>query len=489
MLGINWKIILKVISAIAFIIGVAFLIPFFISIVCVESLNLSFGLSSGIIMLISSFLYFRTRDASDKLGKREGYLIVTLSWFFIGILGSLPYYFSIDNLSFASSIFESFSGLTTTGATIFNDLEILPRSILMWRSLTQWIGGMGIIVFTVAIFPLLGIGGVELFVAESPGPTSSKIHPRIRETARRLWYIYVSMTLMLMVILFAEGMDWFDSVNHGLTTMATGGFSTRNQSIAFYDSALIEYTLVLFMFLSGTNFTLIYFGFKGKFQRFIQSEEFKAYFVLILLSTLFAWAVVHFNTVQPLELSFRQSLFQVVSIITTTGFVTADYTSWQIAGTFFFFMLLFAGGCAGSTSGGVKIIRHLVFAKNSFLEFKRLLHQNALIRIRLDNEIVRARILTHILVFLLQYIFVFFAGSFIMTFILSDFDQPLLSALGAVATSLANVGPGIADLGPMDNFAAVPDSGKCVLSFIMLVGRLEIFSVLILFTPYFWRNN
>jgi len=489
MFGINWKVILNVVFAISFIIGVAFLIPFFISVICVEQINISFGLSSIIILLISLWGYFNTKDAKNTLGKREGYLIVTLSWFFIGLLGALPYYFSIDNLSFASSVFESFSGFTTTGASIFDDLETLPRSILIWRSLTQWIGGMGIIVFTVAIFPLLGIGGVELFVAESPGPTSSKIHPRIKETARRLWYVYVGMTLMLMFILFLEGMDWFDSINHGMTTMASGGFSTKNQSIAFFNSAVIEYTLVFFMFLAGINFTLIYFGFKGKFKRFAHSEEFKAYFGLVILSTLFVWALIHFNTSQSMALSFRQSLFQVVSVITTTGFVTADYTSWHISGTFFFFMLLFVGGCAGSTSGGVKIIRHLVFAKNSFLEFKRLLHPNALLRVRLDNEIVRARILTHILVFLLQYIFVFFAGVFIMTFILSDFDQPILSALGAVATALSNVGPGIADLGPTDNFSAVPDSGKCILSFIMLIGRLEIFSVLILFTPYFWRNN
>lgn len=465
------------------------LIPSLVSFIYDEASLHSF-LTIAISTLIgSSFIFYKCTTKENKIGKREGYIIVVFSWIVIGVMSALPYYFTIGTLSPVASLFESFSGLTTTGATIFQDIEALPQSILIWRSLTQWIGGMGIIVLTVAIFPLLGIGGVELFVAESPGPTSNKIHPRIKETAKRLWILYVALTAVLTLVLKLEGMIWFDAINHGLTTMATGGFSTKNASIGHYNSALIQYTLVLFMFLAGINYTLIYAGIKGRFHKFWESDEFKAYTGFVLFSIVFIALIIYSNSDSGLEKSIRQSSFQVVSLITTTGFVSADYTSWHPTGTVFFFCLLFCGACAGSTAGGIKIIRHFVFTKNSFLEFKRLLHPEALIRVRVDNIIVRGKIITHILVFLLVYLFIFLIGTFLMSFILADFDNPLLSAMGAVATSLGNVGPGIGDLGPMDNFSQVPDIGKAILALIMLIGRLELFSVLILFTPYFWKDN
>lgn len=433
-----------------------------------------------------SWYFFKTKE---NVAKREGYLIVALGWMAMCLFSTLPYLLSGTLPEFTNAFFESMSGLTTTGASVINDIEAVPKGILFWRSLTQWIGGMGIIVLTVALFPLLGIGGVELFIAEAPGPTSDKIHPRIKETAKRLWGIYVGMTALLSLLLYLCGMNFYDSVNHGLTTMATGGFSTKNASIAHFDIPLIQYLLTFFMFLAGTNYTIIYFGLKGKLLKVWRSEEFRTYVLLLLGSILIITTLVYNFTDLSLEQSFRDSAFQIVSIITTTGFVSADYTSWSPALTLVFFCLLFIGGCAGSTSGGIKIIRHLVLFKNTFLEFKRLLHPRALIRTKVDAQLVAPKVLTHILVFLLIYLGIFFSGSIIMAMILKGYDQPLMTAFGAVATAIGNVGPGIGAVGPVDNFAHIPDLGKWFLSFLMLLGRLELFTILILFTPYFWKTN
>ena len=445
--------------------------------------------SSGVTIFSGFLFWFFSRKSNKNIGKREGYLIVALGWMSVALFSSLPYLFSDTLPGITNAFFESVSGLTTTGASVINDIEALPKGVLFWRSLTQWIGGMGIIVLTVAIFPLLGIGGVELFVAEAPGPTSDKIHPRIKETAKRLWFIYLGLTLLLMVILYLNGMTFYDAINHGLTTMATGGFSTKNASVAYFNSPGIQYTITFFMFLAGINYTIIYYSLTGNFKKVWKSDEFKVYLFSMLALIVLVTFVVFQTTGNSFEQSFREAAFQIISVITTTGFVSADYTSWTPALTLLFFCLLFVGGCAGSTSGGIKVIRHLVFFKNSFLEFKRLLHPNAIIRIKIDNQMVAPRILTHILVFLLLYLMLFVMGSVIMTFILSDFAQPLISSVGAVATALGNVGPAIGELGPLDNFASVPLPGKWLLIFLMLLGRLELFTILILFTPYFWRIN
>ncbi len=438
---------------------------------------------------IGATAWYFSKDRSKKIGKREGFLIVSLGWLTVALFSALPYWFSGVLSDFSNAFFESVSGLTTTGASVINDIEIVPKGILFWRSLTQWLGGMGIIVLTVALFPLLGIGGVELFVAEAPGPTSDKIHPRIKETAKRLWYIYVGLTALLIVLLKLNGMSVYDAINHGLTTMATGGFSTKNASIAYFQNPVIHYLIAGFMFIAGINYTVIYYSIKGNFRRVWNSDEFKTYIFLIFSLTMLVALIVYHSTGQGVEQSFREGLFQITSIITTTGFVSADYTSWTPFITILFFILLFVGASAGSTSGGIKIIRHLVIFKNTILELKRLLHPKAIIRMKVDKKIVAPRVLTHILVFLLLYMILFIIGSMIMTVVLSDFDQPLLTAIGAVATSLGNVGPSIAELGPLDNFSAVPTSGKWVLISLMLLGRLELFTILILFTPYFWRIN
>ncbi len=448
----------------------------------------SFVYSSAICLVVG--VPFIRLKKQDRINKREGYLIVAGGWLLLCLASSMPYLFS-DTIPLASSaIFESTSGFTTTGASVLADIEATSKSILFWRSLTQWIGGMGIIVLTVAIFPLLGIGGVELFVAEAPYPTSDKIHPRIKETAKRLWLIYLSLTILLTLILFlVSGMSFYDAINHSLTTISTGGFSTKNDSIAHFDSPLYQYPLILFMFLAGMNYTVIYFGLKGNLKKVWASDEFKFYLLGVLGLCLIVGLSVYHSTSLSLEKSFRDAAFQIVSIITTTGFVSADYTAWNNALTLIFFLLLFGGACAGSTSGGIKMIRHLVFFKNSVLEFKRLLHPKGLIRIKIDKNVVAGRTMTHILVFLMVYMILFATSSIVMIFILGDVEQPILTAIGASATCLGNVGPAIGAVGPVDNFAFIPEHGKLFLSVIMIIGRLELFTFLIIFTPYFWRAN
>lgn len=440
------------------------------------------GILSGGVGIL---LWFNRFGEDDSIGKREGYLIVAFGWLTMVTFGTLPYLFSGVTKDFTDALFETISGMTTTGASIFTDIEALPHGILYWRSLTQWIGGMGVIVLTVAIFPLLGIGGIELFVAEAPGPTSDKIHPRIRETAKRLWYIYVGLTVTLAVILYFAGMTPYDAINHALTTMATGGFSTKNASMAYYDAPAIQYPVILFMFLAGANYTVLYFSLKGRFKNVWRSDELKAYLLVVGILSVIVTLSVHSATDQPWEKSFRDSLFQIVSIITTTGFVSADYTSWTSGLTMLFFVLMFLGACAGSTSGGIKLIRHLVFFKNSLLEFKRIIHPRAIVPLKLNGSVVAPKIMTHIIIFLLLYMILFVLGSIVVSVMGLDFD----TAVGAVATSLGNVGPGIGKVGPMDNFAWLSWDVKLVLSFLMLLGRLEIFTILVLFTPYFWKLN
>lgn len=442
-------------------------------------------ISLGISGFVGAVLFLSFSKQDQNIRKREGYLIVALSWIFMSLFGMLPYILSHQIPTFEDAIFETVSGLTTTGATILTDIEVMPKGILFWRSMTQWIGGLGIIVLTVAIFPLLGIGGIELFVAESPGPTSDKVHPRISETAKRLWYVYVGLTLAATLLYWVGGMTFFDAINHGLTTLATGGFSTKNASMAHFDSAFIQYVAIFFMFLAGTNFTVIYFGLMGKLRRVLGSDEFKAYAIALVGLAIILFYPISASTGIDYELAFRKSLFQVVSLVTTTGYVTDDYTQYGQGTTFIFFMLLFLGGSAGSTAGGIKFVRHLTFIKNSWLEFKRLIHPRAVVPLVINGDRVTGRIITHIMNFLLIYLLTFVLGSLALS--LMGYD--LATSLGAVATSLGNVGPAIGNVGPVDNFAFFSPLAKVFLAFIMLLGRLELFTILILFTPFFWRTN
>lgn len=482
----NYKLILHTLGTLLIFISLLMLLCVPISLNYWESDWLPFLLSSLCALVPGLALRLGSGNNPNKeLRKRDGYLIVTLGWISMSAFGALPYLLSGHIPSYTDAFFETISGFTTTGASILNDIEALPHGILFWRSLTQWIGGMGIIVLAVAILPILGIGGMQLFVAEAPGISPDKLQPRIRETAKRLWLIYLGLTAIETLLLYLGEMDLFDAVNHALTTMATGGFSTKQASVAG-QSAYTQYVIVVFMFLAGTSFTYIYYSLKLKFKKVWASEEFRYYLSFTLLFTLIVAAGIYVSTEEADgERAFRDALFQVVSIITTTGYVTADYTSWTPFITVLFFVLMFVGGSAGSTAGGVKIVRYVVLIKNSVLELKRQLHPSAIIPVRLNSKAVPRDITFNILAFIMIYIFIFAFGSLL----LASFGVDFTTAIGAVATSLGNIGPGLGQVGPVDNFAGIPLAGKWLLSFLMLLGRLELFTVLMLLTPYFWRKQ
>lgn len=443
-------------------------------------------LISGLITIsVGAVLWNFTRKTEDKeIKKREGYIIVSLGWIVMALFGSLPFFIHGVIPEFTDAFFETMSGFTTTGATILEDIESVPEGLLYWRSLTQWLGGMGIIVLSLAILPILGIGGMQLFVAEVPGVTKDKIHPRIQETAKRLWGIYLILTVVQAVLLLFGGMNFFDAVNHSFTTMATGGFSTKNASIAHFQNPFIEYVIIIFMFFAGMSFTLHYYLLHKNFKILKSNEEFKFYFYIIIGLTIVISLSLIISQNFGLEKAFRDSLFHIVSLITTTGFITADYEKWTSFSQIVFFILLFFGGCAGSTGGGIKIVRHYLLLKNSLLEFRRLIHPRAVIPVRMNNTSISPEIISNVLAFFLLYIIIFIIGSVIMSVLGVDF----LTSIGSTATCLGNVGPGIGSVGPVYNFHEIPWLGKWVLSILMLIGRLEIFTVLIIFTSYFWKK-
>lgn len=444
------------------------------------------ALSAGLTLAVGSGLRLLNRNNKNQdVRKRDGFIIVTLGWLAMSLAGCLPYIISGYIPGFVNAFFETMSGFTTTGATILTDVEALPKGLLFWRSMTHWLGGMGIIVLTVAILPLLGVGGMQLFVAEAPGVTPDKLHPRITETAKRLWLIYFTLTAAETLLLDFAGMSFFDAVNHAMATMATGGFSTKNLSVAHWTSDAIHYIITFFMFLAGVNFTLLYFGFTGKVKQVFKNEEFRVYAVNILILGVFTAAGLWIFGGYNLSLAFRNGLFQVVSIITTTGFITDNYLLWPNYLMFLIFVLFFSGGSTGSTAGGIKMMRVIVLAKNSFLELRRQLHPTAVLPVRFNGQAVPQGITYNIAGFVLIYLIIFFVGSLVMSMIGLDF----MSATGSVAATLGNIGPGIGSVGPVDNFAHIPTVGKLFLSFLMLLGRLELFTVLMLFMPHFWRNS
>ncbi len=455
-------------------------------------------LAGTVALGVGAIIMALTRKHRKEIQKREGYIIVTFGWIFMALIGTLPYIFTNAIPSFTDAFFETMSGYTTTGASILTDIESIPRGVLFWRSITHWIGGMGIIVLAIAILPLLGIGGMQLFAAEAPGPGGDKLHPRITDTAKRLWLIYVGYTLAETVLLKLAGMSFFDAINHSLATLSTGGFSTKNASLAFWnDNPMVQYIVIVFMFLAGSNFVLSYFAFKRKFQKIFQDEEFKLYTILILALSVVASLLIYFEAdistssiMHPMvwgefESAIRHAFFQVLTIITTTGFVTADYTLWTPFLTIFFFGMMFLGGCAGSTAGGIKVMRHLLMIKNGVLEFKRTLHPHAILPVRYNQKAVPQPIVFNILGFFILYMLSFIVGTLVFSWMGLDFK----TALGAAASTLGNIGPALGDLGPVNNYAFLPDGAKWWSSFLMLIGRLELFTVLILITPFFWRNR
>jgi trk system potassium uptake protein len=441
-------------------------------------------LYSGLISLVTGgSLWLITRNASRVIGKREGYIIVSLSWIAISLFGSLPYLISQTIPDFADAFFESASGFTTTGSSILTDIESMPKGLLFWRSMTQWIGGMGIIVLSVAILPLLGIGGMQLFIAEMPGITPDKLHPRITQTAKRLWGIYVLLTFLQIILLLFGGMDFFDALCHSFSTLSTGGYSTKNASMADY-SPYIQYVTIGFMIMAGTSFTLHYLWLNGKLKSVWNNEEYRFYIKTLLIFSFIVTILLFLEGDMVAEEAFRNALFQVTSILTTTGFATSDYLNWPGQTWIFLFVLMFLGGCAGSTSGGLKIARQMLLLKNSVLEFKRTVHPQAIIPVRFNGKAVSPEIIHMVMAFFLFYVLIFFAGTILMTLMGINFD----TAIGVSIASLGNIGPGIGQVGPAYNYSFLPGAAKWLSSFMMLLGRLELFTILILFSPAFWRK-
>jgi trk system potassium uptake protein TrkH len=481
----NYKLIFNIVGFLLIIVGLFIFtaIPFSIY---YQSDDIPALIISGAVTCFTGLItWFATRKNETKdFGKREGYIIVTSSWVVMSLFGALPFIIHGSIPSYTDAFFETISGFTTTGATILTDIEKLPYGLLFWRSLTQWLGGMGIIVLSLAILPILGIGGMQLFMAEVPGPTKDKVHPRVRETAKRLWGIYFILTIAEVVLLLIGGMNLFDAITHSFTTMATGGFSPKNASIAFYTSPFIHYVIIVFMFFAGVNFTIHYYALHGNFDFLKNNNEFRFYSAIIIVATIFIMLIHLPHTDFHYEEAFRQSLFHVVSLATTTGFVTSDFENWAPFSRMIFFTLLFVGGCAGSTGGSIKVIRHYLLFRNGFLELKRLIHPRAVIPVRVNNKAVPPEIILNVQAFFIFYILLFLLGSIVLSILGLDF----VTALGAAATCLGNVGPGIGTVGPVSNFAHMPEAGKWILSFLMLLGRLELFTVLIIFSSYFWKK-
>jgi len=443
-------------------------------------------LLSGIITIaVGSFGYLATfrRTTRAHVGKREGFMIVSLAWVIFSAFGTLPFLLSDSIATFTDAYFETMSGFTTTGASILNDIEAVPHGVLFWRSMTHWIGGMGIIVLSLAILPLLGVGGMQLFVAEVPGPVPDKLHPKITGTAKRLWGIYVLFTFVQTILLMFGGMSLFDALCHAFGTMATGGFSTQNASVANY-SPYIQYVIALFMFFAGMNFTLHYFALHGQIKKVLKNQEFRFYALITFIATLVITLVVYLHTEIGGEKAFRDALFQVISIITTTGFVSADYLLWPHFAWLIIFVLMFTGGSAGSTGGGMKSIRILLLFKAASVHLKKLVHPRAFIPVRYNGHSVKDEIIFSIMSFGLFYILIFVIGTILMSATGLDIE----SSMGSSIAALGNIGPGIGVVGPVENYSSITVVGKWILSFLMLLGRLELFTILVFLSPGFWKK-
>ncbi len=466
------------------IIGLFMLTSVFFALYYQENTAIDFLISAGICIGMGIFLSILTRKSrKDEIGDRDAFMIVGFTWVMAGFAGALPYMISGSIPGLTDAYFESISGFTTTGASILNDIEELPKSILFWRSLTHWLGGMGIIVLVIAVLPVLGIGGMKLFVAEAPGLNTTKIHPRIRQTALKFWGIYLGMTIMLIILLMAGDMNFFESICHAMGTVSTGGFSPKNNSIADY-SAYSQVIITVFMFFSGTNFIIHWFLINGKLGKVFKNEEWFAFIALIVVVSAIVSLNLYYLKIYPgLTESFRHGFFQCVSIVTTTGFATADYVVWPQTTWFFIFLMFFSGGMIGSTSGGIKFSRHFILIKNLRAEIRRVVHPRLISSLTLNNIPVPDSVIRNSLIFFVVYIFMFCIGSLSM----SLFIEEPIEAFGVTVSCMAGVGPAFGKYGPIGNYSSIMSGGKWVLSFIMILGRIEIFPILLIFTKSFWK--
>lgn len=479
----NIRLVLYILGIITVGIGLSMLLPLGFSLYYQDGDLLSLLYSTVISVVIGLFIFFTAREKGE-IGIKEGFAIVALGWIVAALFGSLPYLFFGTFNNFTDAFFESMSGFTTTGATVLADIEKQPHGILVWRSLTQWLGGMGIIVLSIAILPALGVGGMQLFKAEVPGPSQDRLTPRIKDTARLLWMVYVIISAAETLLLLLGGMSFFDALNHTFTTMATGGFSTKNASIGAFNSPYFDTVITVFMFMAGVNFALHYQLLRGNIKSFFKDTEFLFYVgvvaVFITLVVIDLKFFVHESWVEAL----RYGSFQTVSIVTTTGYGTTDFELWPHFSQYVLLSLMFVGGCAGSTGGSIKNIRILLLLKYAYYELYKLIHPRAVISIRVGEKRVSDDILHGVLGFFLLYIGVFAFSSLFMAWLGLD----MMTAISSVAATLGNVGPGLGNVGPMDNYLHIPFLGKWLLTLCMLIGRLEIYTVLVFFIPAFWKK-
>lgn len=500
---LNIRAILFTLGILVFSLGIALLFPMAVAFIYGEPEWWTFGVTALGSLLIGILSWYFRGDNERELQIRDGFAIVAVAWLLLSLIGAIPFVLGGVLESYTDAFFETMSAFTTTGATIFGgagnpDIEAVPKSFLFWRSLAHWMGGMGIIVLTLAILPLLGVGGMQLYKAEVPGPSADKLTPRVQETAKRLWLIYVGITVVEILALL-PAMSTFDAINHSFATMATGGFSTKNGSIAQFDSAYVDWVITLFMFLAGINFALHFRLLRGKAITVFRDTELRVYVGIVVVATLIitigTWAPAMtfmsdfqgeglFTGYTSITEALRYAAFQATAIITTTGFGTADYEIWPPAAMGVIFLCFCIGGMAGSTGGGVKVIRHVLMFKNSFKEIKQLIHPQAIIHIRLRERVVSQDVMRNVLSFIVLYLGLIGFGTLAMSFLGLD----IMTSFGAALSSVGNIGPAFGSLGPTENYAHIPALGKWLLSFLMMAGRLEIFTVIIVFVPAFWKR-
>jgi trk system potassium uptake protein TrkH len=482
----NIKQVLRVVSVLLLVIGFFMLIP------------LSIAIHDGSVRIILSFLgpvlciiligvlglFLTRKNVSPAITTRGGLLLVVLSWVSATFFSSLPFYLSGAIPSFAGAFFETMSGYTTTGATILTEIEALPSAILFWRSLTHWLGGMGIVVLTVAILPLLGVGGLQLIRAEAPGPTIDKLTPKIAETAKILWITYMALTLSETILLMTAGMNLYDALTHTFGTLATGGFSPKNASVGHYNSAYVDAIITVFMLMAGTNFVLYFKLVTGKLDSVFGNTELKVYLGVFLTATVITAVTNYVRVYDTLGQSFRYAGFQVSSILTTTGYTTTDYSQWPMLSQVMLFILMFIGGSSGSTGGGIKVIRIVTLFKQGWNELKYFVYPRGVFQIRINSRSVSKEIVYAVSGFVFFYLFLILLTSFIV----ATAENDILTSLSTALVTLGNIGPGFGKVSPAGNYAFYPDYIKWYLSFIMMAGRLEVYTVLVLFSPKFWKR-
>ncbi|MGD2123267.1 MAG: potassium transporter TrkG [Gemmatimonadota bacterium] len=480
--------ILNVVGLLQIFTGLSMLVAGGVSLFYMDGDTLGIFLAAALTIAFG-LVSFRFTKFKGEITSREGFAIVTFAWAGAALFGALPYLFSGTVDRFVPAFFESMSGFTTTGATIFTEIEDLPHGILFWRSFTHWLGGMGIIVLAIAILPYLGVGGMQLFKAEVPGPTPERLRPRITQTAKLLWYVYLGLTIVETALLMFGGLDLFDASTHTFATLATGGFSTKNASIAGFESPYIHYVIITFMYLAGINFALHFRAVTGHLDYF-KDHEWRFFTTLLLGATLTLTTLNLLGGAYPfsgsgVEEAFRDGLFQSVAIGTTTGFVTADYELWVPAAQMVIFLLFFTGGMAGSTGGSMKSVRVLLLLKQTAMELRKHLHPRAVLLARVGRRAVKQDVLANVLGFVLLYGLLWVAGAMVLALLDLDF----LTSLGASAATVGNIGPGLGGVGPTDNYGWISEPALGVMSFLMLVGRLEIYTVLLLFHPETWKGR